>query len=77
MSWIHIIGGGVSGLSLGMSLAERGELPGEVVISDPKLYQDRSQTFCFWFTDDDRELLNLKVLVFLVLFDHEIQGRCP
>ena len=57
MTWIHIIGGGVSGLSLALALAERGELPGEVVVSDPSLRAPRSQTFCFWFQDIDRPLL--------------------
>ena len=57
MTWIHIIGGGVSGLSLALALAERGELPGEVIVSDPALRAPRSQTFCFWFQDADRPLL--------------------
>jgi hypothetical protein len=55
--WVHIIGAGVSGLSLAVALAQRGSLPGEVLISDPYLDQDRSQTFCFWYKETERELL--------------------
>ena len=56
--WIHIIGAGVSGLSLACQLAKKGQLPGEVVISDPYLHNKRSQTFSFWFHEEDRQLLN-------------------
>ena len=47
--WIHIIGAGVSGLSLARCLARAERLPGDIVISDPHLDAPQSQTFCFWF----------------------------
>lgn len=55
--WVHIIGAGVSGLTLGASLARLGRLPGDVIISDPRLDQARSQTFCFWFDESSEALL--------------------
>lgn len=52
-SWVHIIGAGVSGLSLASQLAQYPELPGLVKISDPYLDQAKSQTFCFWFNEEE------------------------
>jgi len=55
-AWVHIVGGGVAGLSLTSELAQRGELPGAVVISDPRFGDEppQSQTFCFWCTHEER-----------------------
>ena len=52
-SWVHIIGAGVSGLSLAAQLAQHQKLPGLVKISDPYLDQAKSQTFCFWFNEEE------------------------
>ena len=59
--WVHIIGAGVSGLSLAAALADFSSLPGHVILSDPTLIVDdsisfssspKSQTFCFWYNPD-------------------------
>ena len=47
--WVHIIGGGLSGLSLASSLATLGKLPGKVIVSEPNLDALVSKTFSFWF----------------------------
>ena len=44
----HIIGGGLSGLSLASSLARWGTC-GQVVVSEPNLDALVSKTFSFWF----------------------------
>lgn len=51
--WIHIIGAGVSGLSLASQLAQYEDLPGTIKISDPNLDRAKSQTFCFWFNEEE------------------------
>ena len=48
--WVHIIGGGLSGLSLASSLARFDDLPGRVVISEPNPEALASKTFSFWFS---------------------------
>ena len=48
MDWVHIIGGGMAGLSLGAKLAEYTKLPGNVVISEPNPLCTITQTFCYW-----------------------------
>ena len=48
MDWIHIIGGGMAGLSLAAKLAEYKKLPGNVVISEPNTSCTINQTFCYW-----------------------------
>ena len=55
--WVHIIGGGLSGLSLASSLAEFNDLPGEVVVSEPELEKLATKTFSFWFTKDEAKFL--------------------
>ena len=56
--WVHIIGAGVSGLSLAYRLAQTKQLPGDVIISDPHLDSPQSQTFCFWFDQNTEQDLN-------------------
>lgn len=56
--WVHIVGGGLSGLSLVSSLARFKRLPGEVVISEPNPEALISKTFSFWFTQDESDFLN-------------------
>ncbi len=48
MTWVYIIGGGVAGLSLAEALARYPSLPGEVVISEPRLHYQNDKTFSFW-----------------------------
>ena len=55
--WAHIIGGGLSGLSLASSLAKLGNLPGKVVVSEPNLMHGVSKTFSFWFTAAEENFL--------------------
>jgi hypothetical protein len=55
--WVHIVGGGLSGLSLAASLAEFDTLPGRVLISEPSPETLATKTFSFWFTEDEREFL--------------------
>lgn len=55
--WAHIIGGGLSGLSLASSLAKLGNLPGKVVVSEPNLDALVSKTFSFWFTAAEENFL--------------------
>ena len=55
--WVHIIGGGLSGLSLAASLAQFKELPGHVLISEPKPRSLAAKTFSFWYTDSERAFL--------------------
>ena len=45
--WVHIIGGGLSGLSLAASLAQFKKLPGQVVISEPNARSLAAKTFSF------------------------------
>jgi len=56
--WVHLIGGGVAGLSLARELAKYPKLPGEVVVSDPRTYYENDRTFGFWFTNDEASLLS-------------------
>ena len=55
--WVHIIGGGLSGLSLASSLARFDDLPGRVVISEPNPEALASKTFSFWFSGDEEAFL--------------------
>ncbi|MBU25349.1 MAG: hypothetical protein CMD99_04885 [Gammaproteobacteria bacterium] len=55
--WVHIIGGGLSGLSLASSLAKLGALPGEVIVSEPDLEALTSKTFSFWFNATEQNFL--------------------
>lgn len=55
--WVHIIGGGLSGLSLAASLAQFKKLPGQVVISEPNSRSLAAKTFSFWYTDSERPFL--------------------
>ena len=53
--WVHIVGGGLSGLSLAASLVEFDTLPGRVLISEPSPETLATKTFSFWFTEDERD----------------------
>lgn len=55
--WVHIIGGGLSGLSLASSLANLGNLPGKVIVSEPNLDALVSKTFSFWFNAAEQNFL--------------------
>lgn len=55
--WVHIIGGGLSGLSLAASLAQFKKLPGHVLISEPKPRSLAEKTFSFWYTDSEHKFL--------------------
>ena len=55
--WVHIVGGGLSGLSLASSLARLGRLPGKVIVSEPNLDALVSKTFSFWFDATEQEFL--------------------
>ena len=55
--WIHIIGGGLSGLSLAESLSKYPKFPGPVVISEPKITNLNERTFSFWFTKPEESFL--------------------
>ena len=55
--WVHIIGGGLSGLSLAYALSQFDELPGAVVISDSRTDYSNDRTFSFWFEESQRALL--------------------
>ena len=49
MTWLHLIGGGVSNLHLAHQLAQTLVLPGEVVISEPNPEPLADKTLCgFW-----------------------------
>jgi lycopene beta-cyclase len=55
--WVHIVGGGLSGLSLARALAKYSNLPGPVVISEPQSKITNDKTFSFWFDEFQRTLL--------------------
>lgn len=55
--WVHIVGGGLSGLSLAYALSQFDELPGDVVISEARTGYRNDRTFSFWFDDSQRALL--------------------
>lgn len=55
--WVHIVGGGLAGLSLARELAYLGRLPGRVVISEARRAYDDDRTFSFWFTASERPYL--------------------
>jgi Heterodisulfide reductase, subunit A and related polyferredoxins len=57
MAWVHVIGGGVAGLSLARELAKTSRLPGQVILSDPRIDYTNDRTFGFWLTPDERALL--------------------
>ena len=48
MTWVHIVGGGMSGLSLAAELASYGNLPGKVIVSEPQTIFSKNQTFSYW-----------------------------
>tara|TARA_E500000331_G_C17267409_1_gene717736 strand:+ start:3172 stop:4233 length:1062 start_codon:yes stop_codon:yes gene_type:complete len=48
MTWVHIVGGGVAGLSLAEALSRFGNLPGKVIISDPVYGTREDRTYSFW-----------------------------
>lgn len=55
--WIHIVGGGLSGLSLARALAQYPQLPGPVIISEPQTKIANDKTYSFWFDQGQRTLL--------------------
>lgn len=55
--WIHIIGGGLGGLSLAENLSKYPKFPGPVVISEPKITNLSERTFSFWFTKPEESFL--------------------
>jgi len=55
--WVHIIGGGLSGLSLARALAQHPQLPGPVIISEPQAKITNDKTYSFWFDEFQRTLL--------------------
>lgn len=55
--WVHIIGGGVASLSLARELANYPNLPGTLVISDPRSAYANDKTFSFWFRESERAQL--------------------
>ena len=57
-TWVHIVGGGLSGLSLASALAKHQVLPGPVVISEPEPERLAQKTFSFWLTDEEHAILN-------------------
>ena len=57
-TWVHIIGGGLSGLSLASSLARHQVLPGPVLISEPEPERLAQKTFSFWLTEEEYGFLN-------------------
>ncbi len=57
MAWVHVIGGGVAGLSLVRELAKTSRLPGQVILSDPRTDYTNDRTFGFWLTPDEQALL--------------------
>lgn len=56
--WIHIIGGGLAGLSLASELSRFKKLPGDVIISDPDPSNLEKRTFSYWFQESERSLLH-------------------
>lgn len=55
--WVHIVGGGLAGLSLARELARYSSLPGAVVISEAREgYQD-DRTFSFWCQESQQAFL--------------------
>ncbi len=56
--WLHIVGGGLSGLSLGEALATYPRLPGPVVISEPHIEHLKHKTFSYWFEAPERGWLH-------------------
>lgn len=49
-NWVHIIGAGAAGLSLGRALARYPQLPGTVLISDPFPDSLKTKGFGDWFS---------------------------
>ena len=56
--WVHIIGGGLAGLSLGSELGRFKKLPGDVIISEPKPSNLTQRTFSYWFREQERLMLH-------------------
>ena len=57
MVWIHIVGGGVAGLSLASELSKHKILPGSVVVSDPNFNARDDRTYSFWSDRDHSNFL--------------------
>ena len=53
MTWLHLIGGGVSNLHLAHQLAQTSILPGPVVISEPNLEPLAGKTLCGFWPDNE------------------------
>lgn len=55
--WVHIVGGGLAGLSLAREIARFPDLPGRVVISESRKDYSDDRTFSFWFRKDQEQFL--------------------
>jgi lycopene beta-cyclase len=55
--WVHIVGGGLAGLSLAREIARFPDLPGRVVISESRKDYTDDRTFSFWFYRDQKPFL--------------------
>ena len=64
MTWVHIVGGGMSGLSLAAELASYGNLPGKVIVSEPQTIFSKNQTFSYWQSNKAENFLISKFLNF-------------
>ena len=56
--WVHIIGGGLAGLSLASELGRFKKLPGDVIISEPNPSSLEKRTFSYWFQEFERPMLH-------------------
>lgn len=56
--WVHIIGGGLAGLSLASELGRYKKLPGDVIISEPNPSNLEKRTFSYWFQEFERPMLH-------------------
>ena len=59
--WVHIIGGGLAGLSLASELGRFKKLPGDVIISEPNPSNLEKRTFSYWFQEFERPMLHLTI----------------
>lgn len=55
--WVHIVGGGLAGLSLAREIARFPHLPGRVVISESRKDYTNDRTFSFWLRKDQQAFL--------------------
>ena len=60
--WIHIVGGGLAGLSLARELARYDTLPGAVIVSERRTEYSDDRTFSFWCSESERAYLQPQTL---------------